>query len=515
MNESTKPAGRLTGPRTPGRWRTGLLTVALALLTGCGSVARQPAANAGPSVLPSGAGHRFYEIYDAVPPVRGTMLVIHGGGWADARGDARKTMAPISLTLRQAGWRVIDIAYTAGLKTRVADIDPAPMLRDVEAFYDQARRAYAGPVCAYGESAGGHLAAMLAVKRPSLSCAVLAAPPLALAAMARDSIPAGRSVVRMTFGTRPDVLRAWSPASLWNPAVNRTPVFLTSGSNDAVVTPAQLRAFAAADPAADAAVVPGADAGSADATTWMHSVVRKSTLDVRLAALDRWFERIVPRRPRRRAPAPAATSTGTGCDRRPAGALAQAGAKLMLAGAAWRQASTPGQPIAATRGCSGSAREQDDGLSLWALPYATVLPAGAEASLTLTDARPARALVATFRGFLARPQDWTLGLYASGAGAAPETEVAGCRSGSCAGLRLVRIKGGALIAAAGSHGDPDARDAPVPATFVLKPGTRRLVWRLRCVQAAGCRLGLSTAGRARDPLAHPAIFSMYRAQLRR
>lgn len=491
--------------------------LAAALLAGCGGGSHRPPVpvDPGPAAVASGAGHRFYEVYDPVPPVRGTMLVIHGGGWGDAPGDARKTMAPISLTLRQEGWRVVDIAYTPGLKTRERDIDPRPMLRDVEAFYDQARRAFGGPVCAYGESAGGHLAALLAVRRPSLSCAVLAAPPLALAGVAKDSTEAGKSVVRMTFGTDPAVLRAWSPASIWNPAVNRTPVFLTSGSNDAVVTPAQLKAFVAADPAVDAAVVPGADAGSADSVTWMHSVVRKSTLDVRLAALDRWFDRIVPRPKATRPTAPPA-SAGTGCDRRPGGSIVAGGARLMLSGDAWQQASTGGQPIGATRGCSGSARRQDDGLSLWALPYASVLPPAAEATLTLTSRRPVRQLVAAFRGFLARPQDWTLGLYAAGAGAAaPEAPVAACDRGTCTGLRRFEVKDGALIAAAGSQGDPDARSSPAPATFTLPPGTRRLTWRLRCVNADGCRLGVSPAARPRDPAGHPAIFSLYRAELRR
>ena len=51
---------------------------------------------------------------------------------------------------------------------------------DVVRAYDAARRRFPGlPICAYGESAGGHLALMLAVRRP-LACVVDAAGPVDL-----------------------------------------------------------------------------------------------------------------------------------------------------------------------------------------------------------------------------------------------------------------------------------------------------------------------------------------------
>jgi dipeptidyl aminopeptidase/acylaminoacyl peptidase len=51
---------------------------------------------------------------------------------------------------------------------------------DVVRAYDAARERYPSlPICAYGESAGGHLALMLAVRRP-LSCVIDAAGPVDL-----------------------------------------------------------------------------------------------------------------------------------------------------------------------------------------------------------------------------------------------------------------------------------------------------------------------------------------------
>src|SRR6202042_2398961 len=112
--------------------------------------------------------------------------------------------------------------------------------------------------------------------------------------------------------------------------------------------------------------------------------------------------------------------------------------QLLLAGDAWRQSSTPGQLIAATPGCSGSAYWQDDGLSLWALPSTTspVLPAGAQGTLSLDPGRAIRRISVSFRGFLARPADWAIGLYAG------EHEVAGCDAGACSGMRLVSTSAG-------------------------------------------------------------------------
>jgi hypothetical protein len=124
-------------------------------------------------------------------------------------------------------------------------------------------------------------------------------------------------------------------------------------------------------------------------------------------------------------------------------------------------------------------------------------------------------LSAAFRGFLARPQDWALGLYASTSTQGPiRTPVATCVSGHCSGLRLVSADGGSLIAASGSHGDPDAQGQPPTSRFALPAGTRRVAWELRCTAAGGCSLtGIAnppgTSPRWRDPLGHPAIFSIY------
>jgi hypothetical protein len=281
-------------------------------------------------------------------------------------------------------------------------------------------------------------------------------------------------------------------------------VFATAATNDTVVPGNQLTRFRRGRAGIDAKVVPGAAAGSALAVPWMHSSVRRDVITTRLVALERWLG---DRAPPGGATATATASSGADCDTVPRAAW-----RLLLAGAAWRPAATADQPLAATRGCSGTTRWQDDGLSLWAMPTAGRVQPGAEATLTLRSGRPLRQLSVAFRGFLARPAEWTLELTAS-PGTAGATRVAACDRGRCDGLRLAARAGGALIAAADSHGDPDAQAAPQSTRFALPSGTRVLTWRLRCTAAAGCGLPAANPARARDPLGHPAIFSMYRVRL--
>ncbi len=491
---------------------------ALGGLAGCGGSTgssgpfRQPNRQAVPalgSLASSGAGHRFYEIYDPAGSARGTMLVLHGGSWKDQRGDARRMMMVASLAFRARGWRVVDVSYTPGYQPG-RGADPAPMLRDVVAFYDQIRRAFGGPICAYGESAGGHLAAMLALERPTLTCAILNAAPLDLPKLLHSTLPALVPLIKRTFGTSASLLDQWSPAVMWNPRIDRTAVFATAASNDLVVPAAQLEAFARSDPSADVAVLPGASPGTATAVPWMHSAVRGNAIDERLAQLDRWLDRIAPPRGSVRS-APAGIGAACQMSARPGNRW-----QLLLAGDAWRQSSTPGEPIAATRGCSGSAHWQDDGLSLWALPSPTgALGAGAQASITLSSGQVVHRVSVSFRGFLARPTNWTIGLYASRGRGAPVTTVAACRRGRCSGLRLVSTGAGELIAAAGSRGNPDDRDQPADAQFTVPQGTQELTWQLRCDAPSGCSLApAATVGgasvRSRDPLGQPAIFSLYR-----
>jgi acetyl esterase/lipase len=136
----------------------------------------------------------------AAGAARGTVLLVHGGGWV-AHGPqfARRAHRRHAARLNALGFDTVAITYRPG----------ADALGDVIAAYDALRRrAGAGPtVCALGDSAGGHLALMLAVRRPSLDCAISRGAPTDL---------------RHAHGTWRDtvthVLARWAPLARISPA---------------------------------------------------------------------------------------------------------------------------------------------------------------------------------------------------------------------------------------------------------------------------------------------------------
>lgn len=114
-----------------------------------------------------GTAPAYYEtgkptgLYAGLRP-KGVMLVIHGGGWATVGSPAVAQMRPQADRWRSEGWSTVNLTYRACGQS----------VDDVTWFYD-AVAALSGnaPICATGDSAGGHLALVLATRRP-LSCVI-------------------------------------------------------------------------------------------------------------------------------------------------------------------------------------------------------------------------------------------------------------------------------------------------------------------------------------------------------
>ena len=98
-----------------------------------------------------------------MPPI-GWVLVIPGGGWqaADAKAVARVDYH--AKFFRAHGWGTYDVGYRAGEKS----------LPDVLSAYDALRKRVGSHarICAWGTSAGGNLALLLASWRPTLACVI-------------------------------------------------------------------------------------------------------------------------------------------------------------------------------------------------------------------------------------------------------------------------------------------------------------------------------------------------------
>lgn len=128
-------------------------TALLAVIAPTAACANSPAA-------PSSLRGLYSETLEPANP-KGTVLVIHGGGWQWVGRKYVEMGRPDAQRIASYGWRTINIDYRAG----------AASIPDVIAWYDWVKRSYDGPICALGGSAGAHLALMLAADR-SVACVI-------------------------------------------------------------------------------------------------------------------------------------------------------------------------------------------------------------------------------------------------------------------------------------------------------------------------------------------------------
>lgn len=159
---------------------------------------------------------------------RGWVLAIHGGAWTGVGADWVETIQPAAARVRALGYRVKVIDYRPGYLS----------LTDVVAAYDRLARDHPkAPICALGESAGGHLALMLATRRRSLDCVVAdAAPSNFLDYEGSRRAPDVLDLAQGLFGA--DNLAAWSPAELAGKL--RAPVLAAVGADDPLVPVSQV-----------------------------------------------------------------------------------------------------------------------------------------------------------------------------------------------------------------------------------------------------------------------------------
>ncbi len=146
-----------------------------------------PAPSADPSLDTTSLGNRApaaYEIGNATnpedrdgPPKR-VMMFIHGGAWFVVGREALEVERTLAADWRKAGWQTVSVSY-GGCRRSVGD---------VTRFYDLVRERVGPnvPICLFGQSAGGHLALMIAARRHDVSCVVSLAGPSDLRTAAKQ-----------------------------------------------------------------------------------------------------------------------------------------------------------------------------------------------------------------------------------------------------------------------------------------------------------------------------------------
>jgi len=114
---------------------------------------------------PAAASGRVPIVSPTTGDARGTVILIHGGAWVDHGPQAAmREHLRHAARVNRLGFDTVAITYRPGIRS-IADV--------VDAYDGLRRRLGDGEaICALGDSAGGHLALMLAARRRGLDCAI-------------------------------------------------------------------------------------------------------------------------------------------------------------------------------------------------------------------------------------------------------------------------------------------------------------------------------------------------------
>lgn len=169
----------------------------------------------------------------------GVMIVVHGGAWTMTGPAALAQARPEAEAWQAEGWATANVDYRPC----------GHSLEDVVALYDLIRAKVGDtPICLTGESAGGHLALLVAALRPDVACVIGRAAPTDGPALgdqpATDPVTGAPSQLAperleigmaQAFGQR--ALRAFSPTTYAGSF--RARLLLVAAANDTIVPPAQ------------------------------------------------------------------------------------------------------------------------------------------------------------------------------------------------------------------------------------------------------------------------------------
>ena len=170
----------------------------------------------------------YYPVVETPARPQGTVLLLHAGGWSGPNAARTQALRPLARRFSRWGWRAVVVEYGAG-KRGYRDVLSAV------ARHDGAR-----PLCLYGESAGGHLAALAAGRsRRGIDCMILDAAPLDIPSWGttRQARYFRDRIARAIFGRDP----RWNPRTYAGRV--RATTLIVSARDDRIVPPQQARAY--------------------------------------------------------------------------------------------------------------------------------------------------------------------------------------------------------------------------------------------------------------------------------
>jgi acetyl esterase/lipase len=207
---------------------------------------------------------------DPVGPVRGTMIMVHAGGWAGHDGYAQDLLLkhPGDLFLAR-GWRVVSIDYNEGVNGLQDVLDAAGA--------ELARRTGDGPLCIYGESSGAHLALVAASRLRAIDCVIGLGTPTSVVLYEAEAAASSDARVRLVssqmnrfFGSTLAETTPWDLVAL-APTIHAD-VLLVHEADDEIVTAAHAQRFQAARPTTQVIELESGDRNDPHAD-FMHGTV--------------------------------------------------------------------------------------------------------------------------------------------------------------------------------------------------------------------------------------------------
>jgi acetyl esterase/lipase len=215
--------------------------------------------------------------------VKRVMILVHGGGWYTVGPAAMHSGRGAGQRWRDAGWETVNVDYRACGQSAA----------DVLAFYDLIRQQVGPsvPICLEGESAGAHLALMVAADRADVACVIATGAPTNLRSIAAEGkaeaangtgapeLRKGSSYVqglaRAAFGRQG--LTDLSPVT-WAGQIHAR-VLIGTAAVDPMVPAAQAQELAAAITGANPGAYVDVDRLEAGSVPWVHGGVSQAAVD--------------------------------------------------------------------------------------------------------------------------------------------------------------------------------------------------------------------------------------------
>jgi len=215
--------------------------------------------------------------------VKRVMILVHGGGWYTTGPAAMHSGRSAGQRWRDAGWETVNIDYRAC----------GASAGDVLTFYDLMRQQVGPniPICLEGESAGAHLALMVAADRADVACVIATGAPTNLRSIAAEGkaeaangtgvpkLRTGSSYVqglaRAAFGRQG--MTDLSPVT-WAAQIHAR-VLIGTAAVDPMVPAAQAQDLAAAIQGANAGAYVDVDRLEAGSVPWVHGGVSQAAVD--------------------------------------------------------------------------------------------------------------------------------------------------------------------------------------------------------------------------------------------